>query len=86
MSEKYKAEFQPVWRLMSEESPPISTKCLFLSRWGTVQVGHFHPEYDYTAWCPLPGLTEAQKSKLNEEEKVRYARNLKKLQDESSYV
>ena len=82
MSEKYKAEYQPTWRLLSEEPAPISTKCLFLSRWGTAQVGHFHEEFGYVAWCPMPTLTAEQKEKLNQEEKIRYETNIAKLQDE----
>ncbi len=42
--DKYIAEFKPEWRLISEEKPPISTKCLFLTRWGIACIGRWNPE------------------------------------------
>lgn len=69
MSELYKAELYPAWRLISEEAPPISTKCLFLSQWGTAQVAQYHPEFGFVAWCPLPALHPEQREKLEKLEK-----------------
>lgn len=79
--DKYIAEFKPEWRLISEEKPPISTKCLFLTRWGIACIGRWNPESELVAWCPLPSLTTEQKHKLEDEEKVRYASNIKRLQE-----
>ena len=77
MSDRYEAELRPTWRLISEETPPISTKCLFLTRWGTAQVAQYHPEFGFIAWAALPALLPEQKVKLDQEEKARYAENLK---------
>lgn len=79
--DKYISELKPEWRLVSEERPPISTKCLFLTRWGIACVGRWNPESELVAWCPLPKLTTYQKIQLEDEEKVRYAENIRKLQN-----
>ena len=64
ITEKYKAEFKPVWRLQWETPAPLATKVLLLTSWQSAIIGHWYEEGDFLAWCPLPKLSQEQHEKI----------------------
>jgi hypothetical protein len=61
----YKAELHPEWKFVDEYPPPIGTKVLLLTRYGSAIIGHYYRGGELVAWTGLPKLRPDQKEKMN---------------------
>lgn len=62
MSEKYKSEYAPIWKNINEYAPPLGTKILLRSQYGTAIIGQYYAEGRFTHWAGLPKLSEEEKN------------------------
>ena len=62
MSEKYKSEYAPIWRDVKRFPPPIGTKILLRSQYGTAIIGQYYAEGNFTHWTGLPKLSDEEKN------------------------
>lgn len=60
----YKAELRPQWKFVDEYPPPIGTKVLLLTRFGSAIIGHYYKEGEFVAWCGMPKLLPEQKLRM----------------------
>lgn len=51
---KHAAEHKPTWKCVKEYPPPINTKILLRSAYGTAVIGVYYAEGKFTHWCGLP--------------------------------
>jgi len=54
MTERYAAEYQPIWKHVEEIPPPKGAKVLLRTEYGQAIIGQYYPEGKFTHWCGLP--------------------------------
>lgn len=64
--EKYLAAYQPEWKLIHDNPPPLGTKLLFRGLHTGAVISVYHPEYEFVAWMELPTFSPETRSRLDQ--------------------